>query len=133
MSQPHVISMKVRDYECDMQAVVNNGVYQNYLEHARHEFLLSRGIDFARVTAEGINLVVIRAELDYLKPLTSGDVFEVRSQVFRQSRLRFVFQQDIYRNDETLMLKGLITATSVRQNGKPFFPEFLISLLDDSS
>jgi acyl-CoA thioester hydrolase len=37
------LEMKVRDYECDMQGIVNNAVYQNYLEWARHEYLLSRG------------------------------------------------------------------------------------------
>lgn len=25
--------MSVRDYECDMQGIVNNSVYQNYLEY----------------------------------------------------------------------------------------------------
>lgn len=29
------IDLKVRDYECDLQGIVNNGVYFNYLEHAR--------------------------------------------------------------------------------------------------
>jgi len=32
------LEMRVRDYECDLQGVVNNAVYQNYLEHARHAF-----------------------------------------------------------------------------------------------
>ncbi len=42
----HSLEFSVRDYECDVQGVVNNANYQHYLEHARHEFLLSKGISF---------------------------------------------------------------------------------------
>ena len=73
MQYSHQLEFKVRDYECDLQGVVNNGVYQNYLEHARHEFLQSQGINFAEVTAQGIHLVVTRAELDYKNSLISND------------------------------------------------------------
>ena len=37
-SQGFSIDLAVRDYECDLQGVVNNAVYFNYLEHARHAF-----------------------------------------------------------------------------------------------
>jgi acyl-CoA thioester hydrolase len=132
MQYTHAIELEVRDYECDMQAVVNNGVYQNYLEHARHEFLKSRGLDFAAITASGVNLVVTRAELDYRKSLVSGDLFCVRSLVRQASRLRFEFHQDIVRlPDETLMLTARITGTSVNRQGRPFMPELLRALFDE--
>lgn len=129
MEYVHRLEFQVRDYECDMQGVVNNGVYQNYLEHARHEFLKSRNIDFSAVTASGINLVVTRAELDYRDSLKSNDCFEVCSNVQKISRLRFEFLQDIYRlADNRLMLQGRIVGTSVNSQGKPFAPDFLEKL-----
>lgn len=132
MQYAHNIELQVRDYECDLQAVVNNAVYQNYLEHARHEFLRSRGIDFAEVTASGINLVVTRAELDYRKSLVSGDSFRVSSLLRQVSRLRFEFHQDIFRlPDETIMLSARIIGTSVNQQGRPFIPEALKRLFQE--
>lgn len=127
----HEIAFKVRDYECDLQGVVNNSVYQNYLEHARHEFLQSRGINFAEVTATGINLVVTRAELDYKDSLSSNDHFVVRSLVRQVSRVRFEFRQDLFRiPDEKLMLAAIITGTSLNQHGRPFLPELLADLFN---
>jgi acyl-CoA thioester hydrolase len=126
----HSEAMKVRDYECDMQGVVNNAVYQNYLEHARHEFLKSVGLDFAQLTREGINLVVVRAELDYRWSLRSGDTFEVRTRIGRESRLRFVITQQIRRcPDERLILDARITCTAVNRQGRPQVPVALEQLL----
>lgn len=131
MNFTHETEFKVRDYECDLQGVVNNGVYQNYLEHARHELLLAQGIDFSAVTRAGINLVVVRAELDYRDSLTSGDRFVVRSRVERNSRLRFDFVQHIYRlPDERLMLEARITGTALNERGRPFVAEGLERLFD---
>ena len=91
------LKMGVRDYECDIQRIVNNSVYQNYLVHARHEYLKVIGIDFAEYAMRGIHLVVIRAEIDYKTPLASGDKFTVSVQMVRESRVKFAFVQEIHR------------------------------------
>jgi len=123
------LDFKVRDYECDLQGVVNNSVYQNYLEHARHEFLLAKGIHFAELASAGVNLVVLRAELDYKASLTSGDEFYVDLQVERASRVRFAFVQNIYRkSDGKLCLAARITCTSVNANGRPFWLDVIEQL-----
>jgi acyl-CoA thioester hydrolase len=122
--------MAVRDYECDMQGVVNNSVYQNYLEHARHEFLKHKGLDFADLTRRGIIVVVVRAELGYLQSLRSGDVFDVSVEPVRISAIRLGFQQQIiHQATRKVMLKALIVTTAVNERGRPWFPAELEQLL----
>lgn len=124
------LQLKVRDYECDIQGIVNNAVYQNYLEHTRHEYLKNVGIDFADFTKRGIHLVVIRIELDYKQPLKSGDEFKVTLKISQESKLRFTFHQDIYRDDK-IILKGKVIGTALNEKGRPFVPEELSVLFKD--
>jgi len=120
------IELKVRDYECDMQGIVNNANYQHYLEHARHEYLRTIGLDFARLTEDGIILVVKRIEIDYQSPLRSGDSFRVDCRTERLSPLRFVFVQNIYRaSDNKAIINARVIGTSINRDGRPFLPPIL--------
>lgn len=120
------LDFKVRDYEVDMEGVVNNSVYMNYLEHARHEFLLSKGIDFAECTGKGIILIVAKAVLEFKSPLKSGDSFWVSVKCVPVSKVRIVFYQNVYRQDGKLMLKGEITGTGIGKNGRPHIPDEIL-------
>lgn len=127
--QTFFLDMAVRDYECDLQGVVNNAVYQHYTEHARHEYLKTRGVDFAALTASGLHVMVIRAELDYLRSLRSGDAFRVTVQTERVSRLRMAFTQHITRSDGTPVLQARFVVAAVNAQGRPCFPQALEALL----
>ena len=121
--------MEVRDYECDLQGIVNNSVYQNYLEHTRHKYLKSIGLDFSELSMKGINLLVKRVEIDYQFPLRSGDKFISMLRMERISPLRFGFVQRIYRQpDQKLIIKALVIGTAVNKNGRPELPEELIKV-----
>lgn len=114
------LPLAVRDYECDYEGIVNNAIYQHYLEHTRHEFLKSKGLKVVELARRGLNLVVIRVEIDYLWPLRSGDEFVVSVNMERISRLRFAFAQDIYRQpDEKPILKAKVIGAAIDNNGKP--------------
>lgn len=127
---PFSISMAVRDYECDMQGIVNNSVYQNYLEHARHCYLKHIGLDFADYTRRGIHLVVIRAELDYKASLTSGDEFRIEVTMEQASKVRFAFVQTIVRlADNKTVMKARIIGTAVNPSGRPSLPEELLQYM----
>lgn len=131
MSTPFRLELKVRDYELDMQGIVNNGVYFNYLEHARHEFLLEKGVDFAALAEQGIHLVVIRSELDYKASLKSGDRFAVEVKVERLSKVKFGFRQRVIRlSDEKVCVEGLVTGTALNERGRPYLSPELESLFE---
>lgn len=125
--------MEVRDSECDIQGVVNNAVYQVYFEHARHRYLLDQGLDFAQLHDQGCDLVVTRAEIDYLSPLRPGDQFVVASTVGRESPLRFRFEQEIFRlpSDERCV-RARIVGTGII-DGAPGLTDDVQALLDGSS
>jgi len=125
------VEFKVRDYECDLQGIVNNSVYFNYLEHARHEFLAAKKVDFAQLARDRINLVVIRSEVNYKDSLKPGDVFYIDVEVERLSRLKFAFHQKLIRySDNKLMLDAVVTGTSVNEKGRPFVPDQLEQLFN---
>ena len=119
MTPKHKLEMTVRDYECDLQGIVNNAVYLNYLEHARHTYLLEQNIDFAKLHTEGIDLVVHRIEIDYKQSLASGETFIVTSSMYKNGPLRVVFEQYIERkSDSKLVVKAKVTGVGVCK-GRP--------------
>jgi acyl-CoA thioester hydrolase len=119
----HELDFQVRDYECDLQGVVNNANYQHYIEHARHNWLEVMGIDFAALHDQGVDLVVARIEIDFKYPLRSRDAFVVRSSFAREGRLRIIFNQDIYRRpDDKLIVQARVIGAAVK-GGKPVPPE----------
>ena len=113
----HEIKLKVRDYECDLQGIVNNANYQHYLEHARHEFLLERGISFAQMHEDGIDAVVARLNMEFKTPLRSRDEYVCKLDVKKEG-IRIVFYQEIYRAiDNKLCVKAKVDSVLV-QNGR---------------
>jgi acyl-CoA thioester hydrolase len=125
----HNVEFAVRDYECDIQGVVNNANYQHYLEHARHEFLISRGISFAQLHEEGIDLIVTKVEIEYKYPLRSRDRFVIKTNIQREGNIRLVFLQDIYKlPDMKMVVRAKITGAATK-NGKPVYPGEVITKL----
>lgn len=123
------LEFTVRDYECDLQGVVNNANYHHYLEHARHEFLVSKGVSFARLHEEGIDLVISKVEIDYKYPLRSRDRFVVRLNAERSGNVRLLFKQEICRiPDEKIIATAKVTGVATK-NGKPVSPLNIVEQL----
>lgn len=109
--------MEVRDYECDIQGIVNNANYLHYLEHTRHLFLVSRGVSFSALHEKGVDAVVARMTLNYKTPLRCDDHFISRLRVEKDG-FKFIFHQDIFRaSDEKLSMRAQVELV-VLKDGK---------------
>ncbi|MFA4181700.1 acyl-CoA thioesterase [Xylanibacter rodentium] len=109
--------MMVRDYECDIEGIVNNANYLHYAEHTRHLFLRRCGLSFADMHRRGTDAVVARMNLQYKIPLRSDDEF-ISRLALKKEGLRYVFYQDIFRaSDGKLCFRGVIDVVCL-VNGK---------------
>ena len=111
------LTLKVRDYECDLQGIVNNANYQHYLEHTRHEFLLSAGVSFADLHTQGIDPVVARITISFKTPLKSGDQF-VSKLYLKKEGIKYVFYQDIFRKEDNKIVVKAVVNTVCVVNGR---------------
>lgn len=115
---------EVRDYELDLQGIVNNANYFHYFEHARHQHLLKLGIDIQELHRVGFDMVLIKTETTFHQSLTSGDTFIVNSHFSQVSRLRFKFSHEIYKlADNSLIARSenILTCVAISTK-KPCIP-----------
>ena len=100
--------LQVRDYECDIEGIVNNANYLHYAEHTRHLFLKERGLSFEEMHRKGVDAVVARMNLQYKAPLRCDDEFRSCLSVTKEG-IKYVFHQDIYRlSDNKLSFRASV-------------------------
>ncbi len=118
--------MEVRDYECDIEGIVNNANYLHYIEHTRHLFLRSLGVSFAEMHARGIDAVVARMSMQFKIPLRCDDEFISRLALHKEG-IKYVFHQDIFRaSDERLSFRSkveLVCLVNGRLSNSPEYDE----------
>lgn len=115
--------MKVRDYECDAQGIVNNANYQHYYEVTRHEFLELNGVQFQVLHDQGIDPVVSQVTIKYKNSLRGGDEFYCTVNLEKKG-VRYLFNQQIIRiSDEKLCSEAVIEVVTLI-DGKLSTPDF---------
>ncbi|MCF0218456.1 MAG: acyl-CoA thioesterase [Muribaculaceae bacterium] len=117
MDYQFTYTFAVRDYELDIQGIVNNAEYLHYLELTRHAFCDYVGVSFGEMTERGLAPVVRHADMEFISSLTSGDEVLSCLNISRKGP-RFFFHQDLYRlHDKQQVLKAVITVV-VLEDGK---------------
>lgn len=122
MAITYKFNMKVRDYECDAQGVVNNANYLHYFEATRHELMEECGIKFRDLTEANILPVVRNANISYKNSLRGSDEFVSSIRIERKG-LRYLFLQDITRISDNVLCASATIEIVCLINGKVDKPE----------
>ena len=100
--------MQVRDYECDIEGIVNNANYLHYCEHTRHLFLKQCDLSFVEMHEKGVDAVVARMSMQFKTPLRPDDEFVSRLGLTKEG-IKYVFHHDLYRaTDEKLCFRAQV-------------------------
>ncbi|MCL5022875.1 MAG: acyl-CoA thioesterase [Nitrospirae bacterium] len=112
------IEKKIYYHDTDCGGVVYYANYLKYLEEARTEYLLARGIELRKLAEKNLWFVVARVEIEYRTPAHYQDTLRVSAKVeeARFSTLRFF--QEIRKGDKTVV-KATTTLVCVGRDFKP--------------
>ena len=111
---------RVRSYELDSFGHVNNAIFMNYLEYARNEYLLQKGLTFAQFDQWQAYPVVVRAEIDYRRPAKIHDELVIQGRISDWKRSSFEMEYKvILAGQEELILKAKMVFVFVDAQGRP--------------
>lgn len=114
----HRFPIRIFYEDTDMAGIVYYANYLRYIERARSDIVEQFGLDQREMRAQGIVFVVTRVEADYLGTAGFGDRLEVRTTHFAKGATRWIFHQDVCRQDKVIF-RALVTAVCMTTDGKP--------------
>lgn len=112
------IEKKMYYHDTDCGGVVYYANYLKYLEEARTEFLLLRGIELPRLAESNTMFVVARVEIDYRAPARYQDKITISAAVEEAKVATIRFYQEIVR-EGMLLAVARTTLVCVGNDLKP--------------
>jgi acyl-CoA thioester hydrolase len=120
---PFQHAIRVRFAETDAMGIVHHSRYLPYLEEARVAFLRAIGHPYDAIRAEGIDMVVLEAFVQYRVPLRFDDVVDVHVRLADSGRTTFqmayVLTVDEQVRATAVTVHGSITAADGRPTRSP--------------
>lgn len=112
--------VKVRYAETDAQGVVYHGSYVVWFEVGRTEYCEAAGYPYARMEAEGVNIVVSDLAARFRRPARYGDTVRVATRLAAARSRGCTFEYRITLPDGSPCVEGETVHLFVDRNtGKP--------------
>jgi acyl-CoA thioester hydrolase len=112
------IEKKIYYHDTDCGGVVYYANYLKYLEEARTEYLLARGIELPKLAEAGVLFVVARVEIDYKAPARYQEELRVSVRVEEIKLSTVKFFKEISRDGVTVA-KAVTTLVCVGGDFRP--------------
>jgi acyl-CoA thioester hydrolase len=114
----HRLKVKLYYEDTDAGGVVYYANYLRYMERARTEFLLEKGLDIADYHERGFLFAVVHIDISYKKPARLGEIVEVTTELMDITHVTVTMRQRVLRKDE-LLVEAMLKLACINKDGKP--------------
>lgn len=126
MLRQHEIDIRVRYKETDPMGLLHHGNYFTYFEMGRTELLRASGGNYRQMEADGLLVVVVKAECRYRRPARYDDVLRLRTTITRVTPAKIEHEYELFRDDESLAVGHVILAVVDRTGKVQPVPQWML-------
>jgi len=115
--------------DTDAGGVVYYANYLKYMERARTELLMEKGVDVAEYHRKGYLFAVVNIDVQYKKPAFLGDIIDVTTEVKDLTHVTITLSHRIIRGDD-ILVDAIVRLACINSDGKPRrLPDKITTLL----
>lgn len=126
---PSVTRLRVGLRDLDLYRHVNNGVYLQYMDIGRSNYLADLGA-FDRLAARGWYPVVAASTTTYRRSLTLGQRFTVTTRVLGWDA-RVVYLEQVVERGDLLVARGWVAGRFLSRAGERIAPADVVAVIDE--
>lgn len=119
MARIHTIDIRIYYEDTDCGGVVYYANYLKYFERARTHYLESRGVSVTEQLQQGIQFVVVHAELDCRAPARYGETLTIETHLAELTRASLTFSHVVReRRSQRVVVEGAAKLAATDLAGK---------------
>ena len=132
MNSNFTFEIRTRYGETDQMGVIYYGIYPQYLEVARVEWLRSLGISYKELEALGVMLPVVSLQINYKRPAHYDELLSIILTLRERPTSKITFDYQIFNEEKQLLAEAnTLWSLSTKRTFKPIkCPDFILEKIE---
>ena len=132
MNSNFTFEIRTRYGETDQMGVIYYGIYPQYLEVARVEWLRSLGISYKELEALGVMLPVVSLQINYKRPARYDELLSITLTLRERPTSKITFDYQIFNEEKPLLAEANTTLVFVnKETFKPIkCPDLILEKIE---